>query len=247
MLRVLSLPDSFRWLVRLLFGLDRGPGQSNASLNRALLPTSLLPAEWMGRLQDARMHLEHARDNAIAANHTTVRYVLRPDRAALHEARMAIPALYLHGLAVDAVIGGPLLPADATDTRLMPTVARQQAIIGEAERTWQPLPVLHLPLTQPENIDHFAALGQALYAGHRLEAPHPVSPPITHGDAKNPLLSIDLPGIQREALSLTISGDELIVQVGPYRRHVLLPDSLRGKNAIKASRDGNRLLVRLRQ
>jgi HSP20 family molecular chaperone IbpA len=175
-----------------------------------------------------------------------VRYVLRPDTVALGEARVAIPALHLHGLAVDTLVVGPLLPADVSDTRLTATAAQQQSVIVEAERTWEPLPVLHLPLSQPESVSSLAALGQALYAGRGVETPYPAAQPITHGDANNPFLAIALPGIQREALSLTISGDELIVQTGPYRRHVLLPDMLRGRNNIKASREGSKLIVRLR-
>ena len=40
--------------------------------------------------------------------------------------------------------------------------------------------------------------------------------------------------------------DELIVRVGPYRRHILLPDSLRGTSAIRATREGEHLVVRRR-
>ena len=44
---------------------------------------------------------------------------------------------------------------------------------------------------------------------------------------------------------LTLSGDELIIRIGGYRRHILLPEALRG-GAIKATREGEHLIVRQR-
>jgi anion-transporting ArsA/GET3 family ATPase len=248
LLRVLALPDSFRWLVRLLLGIDRGPGQSSQSVGRAMIPTSLLPFEWVGQTQEARIRFETMRDQATVFPQTAVRYVLRPDTAGLDEARLAVPALHLHGLAVDALVVGPLIPADVADARLTGIVEQQQAIMSEAESIWSPRPILRLPLSPSQgDVGHLAALGYALYGEHAPDHIYTTQPPIEHGGGAQPFVAISLPGIQREALHLTISGDELIVRAGPYRRHLLLPDSLRGKGNIRASREGERLIVRLRQ
>jgi arsenite-transporting ATPase len=59
-------------------------------------------------------------------------------------------------------------------------------------------------------------------------------------------VALDLPGLPREALGLTMSGDELIVRAGPYRRHLLLPEGLRGVSAIRAAKQGDTLVVRPR-
>jgi anion-transporting ArsA/GET3 family ATPase len=246
LLRVLSLPDSFRWMVRLLFGLDREPGRSQASLNRAMLPTSLIPYDWLNRLQDARVQFEHMRDSASVASRTTVRYALRPDVPALEEARLAVPALHLHGLVVDALVVGPLLPPDTGDPRLQPFIEQQQDIAAEATRIWQPRPVVRLPMTLPGSFAALESLGQALYGSQPPADLFTGSPPIVYGSQQDPFVAISVPGIRRDALNLTMSGDELIIQVGPYRRHILLPDALRGRSNIRASREGEQLIVRLR-
>lgn len=248
LLRVLALPDSFRWFVRLLFGLDRGPGQSNASLARALLPTSLLPTEWTGQVQETRARLERLRETVTTPSRATVRYALQPDPAGLDEARLAVPALQLHGLAVDALVAGPLLPADVSDGRLAAMAAQQQALIGQAERIWNGHPVLRLPLlTTPANPATFAAMGLSLYGSLPPDDVAPCPAPIAYQSGPEPTLAIRLPGVPREALHLTLSGDELIVRIGPYRRHILLPDGMRGRGAIRASREAEQLLVRLRR
>lgn len=248
LLRVLSLPDSFRWFIRLMFGLDRGPGRNPASVGRAVVPTSLLPFDWLGQVQEARVAFEQAREAATAAGQMTVRYVLRPDMAALAETRLALPALHLHGLAVDAVVVGPLLPPDITDDRLTVMAGQQAAVADAAAQVWPALPLLRMALAHvPESVAEVTVLGELLYREHRLADLDGAAAPMQQGDREHPSLAIHVPGVQREALHLTLSGDELIVRIGPYRRHVLLPDTLRGKGNIRASRDGEWLIVRLRQ
>jgi len=46
----------------------------------------------------------------------------------------------------------------------------------------------------------------------------------SHG---RPVLSVQLPFADRDELDLGRHGEELLIRVGPYRRAVLLPDSLR--------------------
>lgn len=244
LLRALAVPDGFRWLVRLMFGLDRGPGRSSASVGRAIVPTALIPFDWVGQVQNARVELEKIRDETTAVNQTSVRYVLRPDRAALDEARIAIPALYLHGAAVDALVAGPLLPADLTDPRLTTIVAEQQQVSAEAGRIWAPRPLFSLPV-EAGGANGLAEMGAMLYAERRPAEIFDVTPPIEQSNGPAPFIAVTLPGLRREALSLTVSGDELIVRAGPYRRHLLLPETLRSTN-IKATREGDRLVLRLR-
>ncbi len=246
LLRGLAVPDSLRWIIRLLFGLDRGPGKSAASQNRALVPGALLPLEWIGQLQDARVQFEALRDNTTDASRTLVRYVLRPDFAALEDARLAIPALHLHGLSVDALLTGPLLPSGINDSRLAELITQQRAVAEEARNIWSPRPILQLPGDLPTyGYQHFSTLGAAVYANHSPATTHISAAPIEQAEEPEPFIDISLPGARRESLGLTISGDELIVRVGPYRRHLLLPEGLRNQSNIRARRDGERLVVHL--
>jgi HSP20 family molecular chaperone IbpA len=73
----------------------------------------------------------------------------------------------------------------------------------------------------------------------------PAGMPITETWENLPAIAIELPGLPTNALQLTLSGDELIIRIGTYRRHILLPEGLRG-GAIKATREGNHLIVRKR-
>jgi arsenite/tail-anchored protein-transporting ATPase len=240
LLRALAQPDGLRWAVRLLFGLDRGPGRSPASVARAVLPTSFLPLETLDNVQALRVEAERLRGLLTAPGAASTRFVLRPDRPALEEARVAIPALQLHGLAVPAIVVGPLLPGGFAGTSL---AAQQAAVLAEAGASWPRRSLLHF--AHPKDDAGLAAL-EAI--GEQIDhaEPAPVAPPIAEVWEGAPAIAIELPGMPPGVLGLTLSGDELIVRVGQYRRHILLPDALRGTSAIRATREGERLIVRRR-
>src|SRR5262249_11736247 len=240
LLRALALPDGLRWTVRQLFGLDRGPGRSAASVARAALPTSLIPSEALASIQDIGVQAERLR-GLLNARGASARYVLRPDRAGLEEARLAIPALQLHGLAVPALIAGPLLPEGLDGTALAEHVSQQQAIRAEAAAIWPGRPLS--PLALHAGAPGLAALG-ALGAQLDIGTAPPITP-IAETWQGAPAMAIELPGLPKNALQLTLSGDELIVRIGAYRRHILLAQGLRG-GAIKATREGEYLIVRPR-
>ena len=240
LLRALALPDGLRWTVRHLFGLDRGPGRSSASVARAALPTSFIPSDTLASIQDIRVQAERLR-RLLHAPGAAARYVLRPDRLALEEARLAIPALQLHGMAVQALIAGPTLPAGLAGTPLDALAAQQAAIQAEAAAIWPSLPLARLDLHSDE--PGLAALGTL---GAQLDIGAPLAGvPIAETWRGAPAVVIELPGLPQSALQLTLSGDELIIRIGAYRRHILLPEGLRG-GAIKATREGEHLIVRRR-
>jgi anion-transporting ArsA/GET3 family ATPase len=230
LLLALGLPDTARWLIRMLLGLDRGPGQNRASVSHALLPAEFLPAEVLGGVQDIRVQLERARAQLIDPATTAACYVLRPDSYAVAEARLAVPALQLHGLSVASIAIGPL---DEAGT--MP---------DEAAMLWPSRP--WVPFTTPnvEGLAGLAGIAPELAGCFPVEDP-PL--PIREQHRGTPALAIELPGLPKGALGLTLAHDELIVRVGPYRRHVLLPDSLRAASAIRATREGDLLVIRRRE
>ena len=122
------------------------------------------------------------------------------------------------------------------------TLAEQQAAIyAEVRATWpsRPLTRLDLHADQP-GLAALDTLGAQLETGMPLERV-----PIGETWQGLPAVAIELPGLPTNALQLTLSGDELIIRIGSYRRHILLPEALRS-GAIKATREGEYLIVRRR-
>lgn len=237
LLLALGLPDSARWMIRLLLGLDRGAGQSRASVLGALLPSGLLPTGVVQGAQEMRVMLERVRGELIAPSVASACYVLRPDAAALAEARLAIPAIQLHGLAVASLAIGPLSLPGA-----QPNV-HEQPIVEQAAGIWPRRPTAQLAHSEGGGLGAIAAIAPSLAA---CDPATPPSATLRDQHQGAPAVVVELPGMPKQGLGLTMSGDELIVRIGPYRRHILLPEGLRGATAIRATREGDLLIVRRR-
>jgi arsenite-transporting ATPase len=118
----------------------------------------------------------------------------------------------------------------------------QQRHIAEVEDGFAPLPVLRADLAPSELVgtDRLLAFANHLYAEADPLAMLHDGAAITierKGDVST--LSMPLPFCDHDELDVGRRDDELLVRVGPYRRAVHLPDSLKRRDVKSAElRDG---------
>jgi arsenite-transporting ATPase len=60
------------------------------------------------------------------------------------------------------------------------------------------------------------------------------------------IISLKLPFAMKDAVNLYMSGDNLLVEVGQYRRSIALPTTFARKEPSKAEFKGGRLLIMFR-
>jgi arsenite-transporting ATPase len=245
-LRLLSLPAVLGWYVERLFPVGR-------RLNRVVAPvlgrlTSLPVAgdDVFSAGQQVFDRLESVRELLGDTDRSSLRLVVTPERMVVAEARRTHTYLSLFGYSVDAVIANRLLPDAIHDPWFdfwKATHAEQLAIIDQG---FAPVPVLRseLKAAEPLGPEALGRFADELYGDldplavlHRGEALRVE----THDGGRR--LVQALPFGNREELSLTRRDDELIVSVGPYRRAILLPDSLRSRSVTDARLIGGELVV----
>ena len=162
------------------------------------------------------------------------------------EARRTHTYLSLFGYGVDAVVANRLLP-DAVDDPWFDfwkaSHAEQLVAISEG---FAPVPVLRSELrpTEPIGATALAAFADDLYGDldptavlHRGE---PLRVESHEGGVR---LVQALPFGTRDELSLARRDDELILSVGPHRRCIILPDSLRTRKVTDARLEDGELVV----
>jgi arsenite-transporting ATPase len=245
-IRFLSLPDILARYMERLFPVGR-------RVNKVLAPvlsrvTSLPEADdgVFAATSDFYERLEGVREILIDPARTSVRLVVNPERIVIAEARRTYTYLSLFGYRVDAVIANRLLPEAVAD----PWFERWKELHVEHLQTIQdsfsPLPVLTVELAPEElvGLDALRAFGDRVYgdldAASILYEGQPLK--ITRRAGRT-TLTLDLPFADREDLELGRRGDELLVRVGPYRRAITLPDSLRSRPVKDASLKQGKLKV----
>lgn len=206
LVRALSLPDLLRWMVRLAFGIDRGPGKSRASQEAAMLPAALIGPTALAPLQDLRVTLEKQRARLEGTAGTRVRLVLDAVELGRSATRDALIGMGLYGLELDQVIvvgqGG------------LDEAARQNFSNGPNRP-----PLLAGALANsPTTVAGWAERGAALYGAGSL-APQGVS----RTASSEREIKLHVPFIDAKALDVAMASEELVLRLGQFRRHLLLP------------------------
>lgn len=173
-----------------------------------------------------------------------VRLVLDPGGRSVAALRTARAGLALHGLALEGVVANRLVPAGSADPWLAAFAARQREALRELARTPGLAAAHPLPhLGRDAGPGDLAALSAPPPApGARRETPTLVNRLAGQGLL---VWHLPLPGAAKADLGLVRTGDDLIVDVGPFRRALPLPPVLRRCTVTGAAlADDGRLAVR---
>ncbi|MFF8605120.1 ArsA family ATPase [Streptomyces sp. NPDC015346] len=223
-LAVLALPAQLRRYLRRLLPPERQAARALRPM-LAQLAGVPMPAQWLYETT-ARWETELAAVQAVIdAPTTSVRLVVEPGRTALDTLRTARLGLALQGLALDLVVANRVLPADSPDPWFAALTAEQHTHL-EQLRTEHAGPVHALPHLgrAPRGVDDLDLL--AVEVG-----PPAAAPDRTVEDRRTEdgilVWHLPLPGAVKEELSLVRRGDELLLEVGPFRRALPLPPALR--------------------
>jgi len=245
-IRFLSLPEILAWYMERLFPVSR---RVNKTIGPVLRRVTSLPvagdnvfaagSRFYDRLDGVR---ELLTDPAI----TSVRLVVNPERMVIAEARRTYTYLSLFGYRVDAVIANRLLPEAITDPWFERWHALHAEHLSSIEASFAPLPILKAELADDElvGLEKLRGFGAGLYgdldAAALLHAGEPLRVTKRGGSYH---LTLQLPFAEHDDLDVGRKGDELLVRVGPYRRALLLPDSLRRRTITSATLKEGKLRV----
>ncbi|MEY2453861.1 MAG: arsenite/tail-anchored protein-transporting ATPase [Acidimicrobiaceae bacterium] len=245
-IRFLSLPDILAWYMERLFPVSR---RVNKAISPVLRRVTSLPVAGDGVFAAARRfydRLDGVRELLTDPEVTSVRLVVNPERMVIAEARRTYTYLSLFGYRVDAVVANRMLPEEISDPWFKKWRELHAEHFATIESSFAPLPILRADLAADElvggdrlrefaaevygDLDPSAVLheGETLKVTRRAGAYH---------------LTLQLPFADHDDLDVGRKDDELLVRVGPYRRALLLPDSLRRRTVTDASLRQGKLRV----
>ncbi|MCP3102827.1 ArsA family ATPase [Myxococcus sp. K15C18031901] len=194
-------------------------------------------AEGLAALQGARDRLMEVDALLRDPRVTTLRWVTTADSRAEQELRRACTAFGLQGIAPDCVVINRLAPEGMVDS---PGVEDFQRLLGS-------LPVVGIASRSPAPVGREAleAYAGLLYSGDDPARLMTVSP--ARGFGKDAVdvyrLEVQLPFVNKEEVNLSRREAELVIQVGPLRRNVLLPRMIAQLSTAGARMEGDTLVV----
>lgn len=245
-IRLLSLPDVLGRYMERVFPVGRSLNKVVAPLLSRVTTLPVAGDDVWAATERFHQRLAGVRELLTDGRRASVRLVVNPERMVIAEARRTHTYLSLFGYHVDAVVANRLLPDAVSDPWFARWKAAHAEHLAEIEQGFAPVPVLRVPLQPCEQVGEAAlrAFADQLYGDEDPTARFARCEPMRvrrQGELAH--LEIDLPFSDRDDLDLGRVGDELLVRVGPYRRAMVLPDTLRRREVTAAQLRDGRLQV----
>jgi len=240
-IRLLTIPDTFRWYAGHLSRYETGVVRALKPFAGRFLqgPAALLDA--LGKLDEATAEL---RETLSDPQISSYRVVLQPEKMVIREAERAIGYLGLFNYPVDSIIVNRILPDAAGEGEFYSKRREIQAhYLQMIENNFRPLPIWYAPYYADEvvGIPALSRLatdcfgdedpGQIFYTGSLQEINE-----LENGGYR---LRIPLPFVTGSDVKLRKRGDEMFITIGNFKREMILPVVLAKRRAAGgALRDG---------
>jgi len=250
-MRFISMPTTLDWYMKHIFPFQRNLLKALRPIANRVAPFELPPDTYFGNIRDLFEKLEGVDEIMEDPQITSVRLVTNPEKMVLRETQRAFVYFSLHGLTVDTVVVNRLLPAEVKDAWFNEWHSSQDAIVHEIEDYFAPVPVKKVPLFTHEVLGkrRLEDLARVLYAED--EDPSAVTrteKPYTFGKQDGLYeIRVLLPFATKGEIELFKKGDELVVQIGTFRRHIGLPRSMAALMPSRAHLESKVLTVEMKE
>lgn len=254
-LRLLAFPEVLRWWMEHLFPIHRRVTLTVAPLVRALWDLPMPTEEVYNAIEDLFYRLDRMHSLLTNPALTSARLVLNPEKMVIREAQRTHTYLGLYGHQTDLIICNRVLPKAESEDYFSAWRETQARYIAQVQEAFAPLPIRMVPFFEQEvvGLPMLRRMGEALFGDedpaaffYRGRAETIERLDGEAGEDDGYVLTLTLPFVTKDQVIVNQVGDELAIEIGNFRRTIILPRALAGLSPTEAKLDGDLLRVRFR-
>jgi arsenite-transporting ATPase len=223
--RLMSLPEASRWWIEKIAPIGRRVQRLGGPVLRRIVGVPMPTDEVYESAEALLDRLRYVHELLANPDRSSVRLVLNLERVSIQEAERSFTYFHLYGYPTDMVVANRVLPA-AAGHYFDEWREAQARYLPQVEQKFAPVPVRTVPFFDHEmvGLERLAQLGHALFSDtDPQEFLYRGRPYWVERVEGGYTLSVELPFTSREEISLSRSADELVLQVGAWRRNLVLP------------------------
>lgn len=224
-IRLLTMPDTFRWYAGHLSKVETGVVKLLRPFAGRMLQG---PAEVLEALQKLDAATGELRKTLSNPKISSYRVVLQPEKMVIREAERAVSYLGLFNYPVDGVVINRVLPETAAEGEFYRKRRElQMKYLEMIENNFQPLPLFQAPYYSDEVVG-LEALSRLAADCFRENDPGDVfyrgllQKFVDTGDGGYQL-QLPLPFVKSDNVKLRKRGDEMFITIGNFKREMILP------------------------
>jgi len=247
-LRLLSLPEVMSWYMDKMFPLSRRVVKVVRPVLSRVSSVPVADDAVFDSIANFYERLDGIRELLGDPDITTARLVMNPEKMVIAEARRTYTYLGLFGYGVDSAIVNRVLPAEVEDPYFARWHEIQKGHLSAVEEGFAGIDIRHLRLFDEEMVgtDLLRLVADELYGDtdptDRLSDVDPLRIEEL-ADSADVALIMTIPLAEKGEVDVMRHDDEVFVTIGPYRRSLVLPDSLRRRRIRKAKLEDGELRI----
>ncbi len=245
-LRLLSLPEVLSWYFERVMPAERRIMKAARPILTRMTDLPMPKDSVFDAAQNVFTGVEQVKALLSDPAVTSARLVMNPEKMVIDEARRTYTYLGLFGYGVDGVVVNRILPAEVSDPYFARWMSIQKAHLDTVDAAFAEVPRLRLRLFDDEmvGVDRLRLMAKELYGDRDPIGGFSAHNPFTVIDrGREVVVEMEVPFVEKSELDVFRHGAELYIQIGPYRRSLVLPDSLHRRPVTKATLDRGRLTV----
>jgi arsenite-transporting ATPase len=245
-IRMLAVPDILNFYFSRIFPIQRTVVRSVRPVAQRMTDMPIPSDDVFGAVKALYQEMEGMGPLLQNPKRSSIRIVLNPERMVIKESQRLYTYLNLFGFSVDCVIANRVLPEEARSQYFDRWFAIQSGHLGEARRSFDPLPFFESRLFDREmvGVPLLEEFGRHVFGDKDPTAVLYQERPVEmKKEGKGYALYIRLPFAEKERIQVWTHGEELVVQVDNQKRHILLPRTLVSRQLTGAVFQEQRLRV----
>lgn len=247
-LRLLAFPDTANWYFDRLFHMVKNVLKLARATVGKFMSTPLPSDRFLEDLENLRVRLGYVRDLLTDPEITSVRLVVNPERMVITETQRAYTYLCLYGYTVESLVINRVLPKGISDTYFDAKFEEQAAHLQTIIEAFSPLKMLQADLMPREVVGRKALelLADQLFGSSDPSAIYSKESPMKMYDEDdgNSVLAIKLPFVLNQKVELYTRKDDLVLQLGSFKKSITLPHAMANKKILGADLDNGWLKIR---
>ncbi len=232
--RLLSMPDTFQWYAGRIMSLQKG----TLNLARPLIKAFMPSGEILDAVHALSERVKVLREALSDPDVSSYRPVVNPERMVIKEALRAETYLALFGYPIDAVVCNRVIPGrNYQDPFMQEMYQNQERLRRQIHQTFAPLPIWEAPYYAHEilGINELGRLAGAVFGEQdptRVFYRGQIQEVTRQDDVY--ILRLPLPHVEMDKVLMTKKGDEMIIEIGNFKRDITLPAILANSEATVA-------------
>lgn len=236
-LRFISIPTTLEWYMKKIFKLERTMVKYLRPVAKRVYDVPLPGDDYFQAIEDLFERLKGVDRILMDPEITTVRLVTNPEKVVLKETQRAFMYFCLYRMNIDAMIMNRILPADLKDSYFVNWLEGQKRRLEDARDYFDPIPIFAVNQFRGEIIgyDSLKQLADQIYENENpLQRFYKEEPYTLSKVDGGYCLKLKLPFIMQKDVELNKFIDELIVRIGGFKRHIMLPRQVASLDHVKA-------------